>query len=85
MLERIRAALTPDGVFTGSEALGRSEGAPDHMHHFDDLEGIASILGIAFPHVRVRERAYPVPGGVVRREGYWRAALSSERLNSSWR
>lgn len=81
MVAKIRDALTSDGVFVGSESLGRAEGAHDHLRFFDNLDDLAKLLGDVFPAVAVRESQYEIGGGFLRREGYWRAALTPDRLN----
>lgn len=74
----------PHGIFTGSEALGRTEGGYDHLRFFDSLDELADLVRGVFPHVRTRELTYPVPGGVLRREGYWRAAMDPGRIEGGW-
>lgn len=84
MLAKIRAALAPDGVFVGSEALGRTEGGYDHLAFFGSLDDLAALLHDSFPHVRMREAVYEAIPGLMRREGYWRASVDSTRLDP-WR
>lgn len=84
MLRKIRDALTPTGVFTGSESLGRVEGQQDHLRFFDTLDDLSGMLRAIFPHVEVREASYPLGKGLIRREGYWRCAMDAARLESPW-
>lgn len=85
MLAKIREALAPEGVFCGSESLG--EEGRDHLQSFPNVESLRTLLCRCFPVVQVREVAYRLPGsGLLRREGYWRAALSPGRLvDLAWR
>jgi SAM-dependent methyltransferase len=84
MLEKIAAVLTPNGVFAGSESLG-VEGH-DHLQFFDTLDDLGALLSAHFKHVVVRELRYGLPGGVERREAFWRCAHESARIDAAgWR
>jgi SAM-dependent methyltransferase len=83
VLEKVRAALAPDGVFCGSESLG-AEGV-DHLQFFEGADDLRGLLAPHFPHVRTRELQYRA-GRHERREGYWRATADATRLEAvSWR
>jgi SAM-dependent methyltransferase len=81
MLGKIAAVLAPGGAFAGSESLG-TEGH-DHLQFFDTLDDLAALLGRHFEHVAVREVSYMLPGGVRRREAFWRCAHDPARLESA--
>jgi SAM-dependent methyltransferase len=84
MLEKIRDALAPDGVFAGSESLGRE--GHDHLQFFGSADDLAALMQPHFAHVAVRELSYRLPDGTVRREVFWRCAQDPERLRSAdWR
>lgn len=84
MLDKIARALAADGVFCGSESLGREEGH-DHLQFFDSLEDLRGLLRPHFRHVQAKEMQYTIGRGqgYLRREGYWRCANSPERLDSA--
>ena len=85
VLQKVREALAPNGVFTGSESLGSDEGKYDHLQFFSDIQDVANLLGSVFPMVQVRERSYPLHDGSRRREAYFRCAVESDRLGELWR
>ncbi len=79
MLLKIRATLSPDGIFVGSETLG-TEGH-DHLQFFDSLEDLRSLLEKHFAHVDLRRTRYSPGGGApVRDEAYWRCSPQPSRL-----
>jgi SAM-dependent methyltransferase len=83
VLEKVRAALAPDGIFCGSEALGR-EGV-DHLQFFERQDDLRAVLAPHFPLAWTREHAYRT-GRHDRREAYWRAAAGTGRHEeASWR
>ena len=83
LLDKIRNALTDDGVFVGSESLG-AEGH-DHLQSFETLPDLASILGEHFAHVQLRSIHYVIPSGASRREAFWRCSSQTTRLDdASW-
>jgi len=83
VLEKIRYALTSDGVFVGSESLGRE--GHDHLQFFFSLEELASLFRPYFAHVQLRKIAYDLPG-IVREEAFWRCAVSPTRLEeAAWK
>lgn len=43
-LTKIKNSLTDDGIFVGSESLGRVEGKHDHLQFFDELEDLQKNL-----------------------------------------
>jgi len=84
MLVKIKAALAPNGVFAGSEALG-PEGF-DHLQFFDTEADLAALFKPHFKHVWVRTARYPIVGGYVRTEGYWRCSNDTVRHSeASWK
>lgn len=78
MLQKIRASLAPDGVFVGSESLGRH--GHDHLQFFDSLEELGEILRKHFPSVRARALTWGKPE-LLLHEAFWRCAFSDERLD----
>jgi hypothetical protein len=83
MLNKIKHALVPGGVFCGSESLGH-EGR-DHLQFFDAIDDLRRMLQPHFANVQLREESYPINQGTfMRREGYWRCSDGDERLRSAW-
>jgi len=83
MLAKIAGSLRPDGLFTGSESIG-TEGH-DHLQFFHSLEGLISLLQKHFKQVAVKSHRYPIAGGYIRTEAYWRCSQEKTRLeNNLW-
>lgn len=84
MLKKISRALSPDGIFVGSESLG-TEG-DDHLQHFATESDLAAVFRPYFKHVLIRTNSYPIPGGQ-RWEAYWRCAnsLATRHVPTEWR
>jgi SAM-dependent methyltransferase len=86
MLEKIRVALNPEGVFVGSESLGL-EGS-DHLQFFHSLEDLYTLFRPYFKHIQLRKITYRTGFGAasfMREEGYWRCANDPKRLeNAAW-
>ncbi len=78
VLAKVSRSLSPSGVFVGSESLG-SEGA-DHLQFFSDLAELRELLEAQFAHVLLRLVDYELPGGLARREAFWRCATSERGL-----
>jgi SAM-dependent methyltransferase len=79
VLKKISAALTPRGVFCGSESIG-SEGH-DHLQVFATADDLRSLLAGQFRHVRVKQQEYPLQSSSWKRiEGYWRCSNADGRL-----
>ncbi len=85
MLSKIKSSLRPDGVFCGSESLGR-EGS-DHLQFFETLDDLATFFKKFFTHVFLKSVEYRSDNsGFVRREAYWRCSNDSRRLEKhEWR
>jgi SAM-dependent methyltransferase len=81
LLAKIHDALTPGGVFVGSESLG-PEG-DDHLQAFEHPSDITSLFRPFWRQVLIRELDYILVGGFVRREAYWRCSNDTKRLRSS--
>jgi hypothetical protein len=82
MLAKISASLSQEGVFAGSESLGRREGL-DHLQFFDTLEDLANLFKPFFAHVQMKTIDYAISSGICRREAYWRCSNSMQRLESA--
>jgi 2-polyprenyl-3-methyl-5-hydroxy-6-metoxy-1,4-benzoquinol methylase len=80
MLAKIAAALEPDGVFVGSESLGRE--GHDHLQFFTSLAELGELLSRYFRYVDLRESAYALGVSALRREAYWRCAQDEQRLDA---
>lgn len=81
VLAKIAAALTDDGVFVGSESLGRE--GHDHLQFFETADALRALLAARFRHVRLRTREYWINDRTLfRREAYWRCSNSESRLRS---
>jgi SAM-dependent methyltransferase len=84
VLGKVAAVLAPSGAFAGSESLGQE--GHDHLQFFPDLEALREVLAPHFAHVRLNEIEYEIPGGLLRREAYWRCAADPARLDpAGWR
>jgi len=84
MLGKIVASLKPDGLFTGSESIG-TEGH-DHLQFFHSLDDLIVVLRAHFKHVAVRSHRYPIAGGYMRTEAYWRCSQEKNRLQDvTWK
>ena len=84
-LAKIRSALSPAGVFVGSESLG--EEGHDHLQFFDGLEALRGVLADEFGTIQLNQMDYEIQGGLLRHEGYWRCAVDdSDRITAAaWR
>jgi hypothetical protein len=75
----VRAALAPDGVFAGSESLGRE--GHDHLQ-FSSSDDLRAVLQRHFARVELGRMEYMTPGGQLRRqEEYWRCAEDPLQLD----
>jgi 2-polyprenyl-3-methyl-5-hydroxy-6-metoxy-1,4-benzoquinol methylase len=83
ILGKICHVLTPDGVFVGSESLGREEGGYDHLQFFS-LDDLYRLFKPYFQFIQMRTVNYKVgwTGNLNRREAYWRCSNSSVRLSA---
>ena len=81
VLEKVRDALAPEGVFVGSESLGQE--GHDHLQFFATTDDLAAVLRPYFAHVAVRELSYRLPDGALRREAFWRCAQEPGRLRAA--
>ena len=79
LLLKIASCLSGDGVFFGSESLGRIEGH-DHLQFFDGKEDVRSILKDHFRRVLINEFYYDIGRGFVRREAIGRCSNSERDL-----
>jgi len=80
VLEKICKVLSPEGVFVGSESLGK-EGS-DHLEFFSSLDDLHLLFKPYFKHVELRCVSYRigVKGETTRQEAYWRCSNSPKRL-----
>lgn len=85
MLSKIAQALAPDGIFVGSETLGRE--GHDHLQFFPDAASMAALFKPFFPVVRIRVRKYVLDGGYPRTEAYWRCSRNptTRHSDSEWK
>ena len=85
MLGKISSALSPDGVFCGSESMCRE--GQDHLQFFHTVDDLRRLLQPFFRYVHVKQIEY-LSGGrsrYLRREAYWRCAHYLERLEmAAW-
>lgn len=82
LIQKIASALEPEGIFCGSESLGREDG-PDHLQFFDSEGDMRAMLTPHFAHVELISHRYPVAsvaGG--RTEAYWRCSQSANALRA---
>lgn len=78
MLQKILDAVSPDGIFVGSESLG-DEGA-DHLTRFYALDDFGKLFSRYFKYVEVSSQDYRLAGDFLRHEAYWRCANQPDRL-----
>ena len=73
MLNKISQYLTEDGIFVGSETLGKEEGH-DHFQFWDNLEELRDMLKGYFNHIELKEVQYPIGqySNFIRKEAYWK-------------
>lgn len=83
ILNKIVNALSPSGVFVGSESLGID--GSDHLQYFENEEALAAVFKPYFKHVFVRTAEYG-GGSFQRREAYWRCAnsLNPRHESTKW-
>ena len=80
MLVKIRGILTHEGVFVGSESLGKE--GHDHLQFFDTLEELSGLFREYFANVELRKIEYGVPAAR-RVEAFWRCADDRSRLDEA--
>jgi 2-polyprenyl-3-methyl-5-hydroxy-6-metoxy-1,4-benzoquinol methylase len=79
VLQKIATALSPNGIFAGSESLGR-EGR-DHLQFFETTKELTEFFRPHFAETWAKTLHYPVYNTTfVRREAYWRCSNSTARL-----
>ncbi len=79
VLQKIATALSPNGIFAGSESLGR-EGS-DHLQIFETTRDLTEFFRPHFADVCAKALRYPVyKTTFVRNEAYWRCSNSTGRL-----
>lgn len=78
MFRKIKTALSPKGVFCGSESLG--EEGSDHLQFFASAEELGRVLAKHFAVVQVFSSDYRLNSGYGRREAFWRCAQSGSAL-----
>jgi len=84
VIRKIRDVLSPEGVFAGSESLGREEGGYDHLQFFS-LDDLYLLFKPHFRHVQIRSVDYRIGWGcdLGRSEAYWRCSNSPTRLSAA--
>lgn len=88
MLKKISECLSQNGIFVGSESLGKLEGV-DHLQFWDNLPELRNTLKKHFKYVYLKELDYPIGPykDFIRKEAYWRCANSEDannRLINNW-
>lgn len=73
MLTKISDHLTEDGIFVGSENLGREEGH-DHFQFWDNLDELRYLFERYFKNIELKEVQYPIGNynNFIRKEAYWK-------------
>ena len=78
LIDKIAGALSAEGIFVGSESLGR-EGY-DHLQRFETTAAMAKLFQPRFANVWIKSLRYPVFNtDFIRNEAYWRCANSPAR------
>jgi 2-polyprenyl-3-methyl-5-hydroxy-6-metoxy-1,4-benzoquinol methylase len=80
ILPKIRTALSPNGVFVGSESLGHE--GEDHMQFFASQADLRALFESHFTYVHIRSIEYELPT-LTRREAFWRCASSPSRMQEA--
>lgn len=88
MLKKILNSLDKNGIFTGSETLGRDEGV-DHLQFFETLNELGALLKKYFKYCYLKEVHYNLQHDkkFIRKEAYWRCCnskLAQERFYGNW-
>jgi SAM-dependent methyltransferase len=84
MLQKIRTALSQDGIFAGSESLGEEE--VDHLTRFNSLDDFGNLFSKYFNFVEVCSKSYRLSDEFTRHEAYWRCANQPDRLQGlTWK
>lgn len=79
VLEKITTALSSNGIFAGSESLGR-EGS-DHLQIFETTNDLTEFFRPHFAEVWTKALRYPVYNTTfIRNEAYWRCSNSTGRI-----
>jgi methyltransferase family protein len=83
MLNKITDALSEDGLFVGSESLGKE--GHDHLQFFESMSDIDQLFRkhFAYRSYRILEYNLAFNPGFVRREICWRCASNPQRLDGS--
>lgn len=80
MLEKISQAIGENGIFCGSESLGRE--GHDHLQFFETTDDLMKIFKTHFKYVVIKEASFPInSNSYLRREGYWRCSNSDRFKN----
>jgi ubiquinone/menaquinone biosynthesis C-methylase UbiE len=81
VLRKIRASLTPAGVFAGSESLGME--GHDHHQYFPDEAAVQELFAPYFRCVATRVVNYTIgtQRNFARREVFWRCSDSRESIS----
>jgi hypothetical protein len=68
----------------GSESLG--EEGHDHLQFFPEQDHLALLLKKYFKVVKLKSHKYPISGGFLRQEAYWRCS-NDEKIfeNLTWK
>ena len=79
LLKKISIGLHKDGLFIGSEALGRD--GDDHLQIFKNEEGLKKMLKAYFKYVHTNVIYYPIKPyyNSIRSEAYWIASNTVKR------
>lgn len=79
VLQKVARALSPDGIFVGSESIGHE--GHDHLQIFQTTRDLAELFRPHFANVCAKTLRYPVYNTTfLRTEAYWRCSNSSARL-----
>ncbi|MDI6740914.1 MAG: class I SAM-dependent methyltransferase [Candidatus Edwardsbacteria bacterium] len=80
MLKKIAAALSENGIFVGSESIGKE--GHDHLTTFDTQDELGKIFRQYFTYVQLLSTTY-TGDNFVRKEAYWRCSNSQTRMRES--
>lgn len=69
LLEKIKRALSKEGVFVGSESLGHE--GHDHLQFFDSPADLEQMLKRHFRSVDTKSSTYDISSKITRKEAYW--------------
>lgn len=82
LLKKVSESIGGNGIFFGSESLLEADGH-DHLQTFHTTDDLCRLMKEHFRFAKVTEKEYSIRGGLLRREAFFRASNSSERVEAN--